>query len=125
MGSRIYPSVSSPIKSIQRGTAASAGNITISSVDINKAFATSFSNGSAGTVAGSANTSGTYTPSGGAVGAPGGSWNQSGSFPTYSGTRSLSGGTTSLAVAKYGAYLVNSTTITVTGACIWQVVEYL
>jgi hypothetical protein len=109
MGSRIYPSVSSPIKSIQRGTAASAGNITISSVDINKAFATSFSNGAAGTVAGSANTSGTYTPSGGAVGAPGGNWNQSGSFP----------------VAKYGAYLVNSTTITVTGACIWQVVEYL
>jgi len=125
MGSRIYPSTASPIKSVQRGTAASAGNITISSVNTNKAFVTSFSTGAAGTVAGSANTSGTYTPSGGSVGAPGGNLNTSGSFPTYSGTRSLSGGSTSLIAAKYGAYLVNATTITVTGACSWQVVEYL
>lgn len=125
MGSKIYPSVSSPVKSTQRGTSSSAGNITISSVDTSKSFVTSFSTGSAGTVAGSGNTSGTYTPSGGAVGAPGGNFNQSGSFPTYSGTRSLSGGSTSLASARYGAYLINSTTITVTGACSWQIVEYL
>lgn len=125
MGSKIYPAVSSPVKSTQRGSAASAGNITISSVDTSKSFVISFSIGSAGTVAGSGNTSGTYTPSGGAVGAPGGNFNQSGFFPTYSGTRSLSGGSTSLVSARYGAYLINSTTITVTGACNWQIVEYL
>jgi hypothetical protein len=124
MGSRIYPTISSPVKSIQRGTAASAGNITVSSVNVSKSFVTSFSTGSAGTVAGSGNTNGTYTPSGGSVGAPGGSFNGSGSFPSYSGTRSLSGGSTSLASARYGAYLVNSTTVTVTGACSWQLVEY-
>jgi len=125
MGSKIYPAVSSPVKSTQRGSAASAGNITISSVNASKSFVTSFSTGSAGTISGSGNTSGTYTPNGGSVGAPGGSWNQSGSFPTYSGTRSLSGGSTSLASARYGAYLINSTTITMTGACNWQIVEYL
>jgi hypothetical protein len=124
MGSKMYPSRVETIKSILRGTASSAGNITISSVNPNKSFVTSFSIGSAGTVAGTGDTSGTYTPSGGSVGAPGGSFNSPGSFPTYSGTRSLSGGTTSIAAAKYGAYLTNNTTLTVTGACNWQVIEY-
>jgi hypothetical protein len=124
MGAKIYPSMVATINSIQRGTAASAGSITISSVNTSKAFVTSFSTGAAGTAAGTGDTSGTYSPGGGSVGAPGGNLNTSGSFPTYSGTRSLSGGTTSIAAAKYGAYLVNSTTITVTGACNWQVVEY-
>lgn len=125
MASNIYPIISSSIKSVQRGTASSAGNITISSVNTNKSFARSFSTGSAGTVAGTGSTSGTYTPSGGSVGAPGGNWNVNGSFPTYSGTRSLSAGATSLASARYGVYLVNSTTITATGACNWEVIEYL
>ena len=125
MSIKVYPAVASGIKSVQRGAASSAVNITISSVNVDKAFAISFSTGSAGTVVGTGDTSGTYSPSGGSVGAPGGSFNGSGSFPTYSGTRSLSGGTTTLTVSKYGAYLVNSTTITVTGACNWQVLEYL
>lgn len=125
MASNVYPKSSSLIKSLQRGSTSSAGNVTISSIDTNKSVITSFSNGSAGTVAGSGSTSGTYTPNGGSCGAPGGSWNGTGSFPTYSGTRSLSGGSTSLVSAKYGAYIVNSTTITTTGACNWQVVEYI
>lgn len=124
MSSKIYPPSSSIIKSIQRGSTASAGNITVSAVDISKSFVTSFSTGSTGTVASNSSTSGTYTPSGGSVGAPGGNFNSSGSFPTYSGTRSLSGGTTSLASSRYGAYLLNSTTVTATGACSWQLVEY-
>ncbi len=125
MSINIYPAVASGIKSVQRGVALSLGNITISSVNPDKAFAISFSTGSAGTVAGTGDTSGTYSPNGGSVGAPGGSFNSAGSFPTYSGTRSLSGGTTSITVQKNGAYLVNSTTIAVTGACNWQVLEYL
>ena len=124
MGSKIYPSRVETIKSVLRGTAASAGNITISSVDANKSFVTSFSIGAAGTVSGTGDTSGTYTPNGGSVGAPGGNLNTSGSFPTYAGTRSLSGGTTSITSARYGAYLTNNTTLTVTGACNWQVIEY-
>ena len=61
MASTIFPQTISPIKSIQRGSAASAGNITISSVDTNKSFVRSFSTGSAGTsspVVGSIMTSG-------------------------------------------------------------------
>ncbi|MEY4331310.1 MAG: hypothetical protein RLZZ196_48 [Bacteroidota bacterium] len=128
MASNLYPLTSSPIKSIQRGTAASAGNVTISSVDISKSFVNSFSTGSSGTVAGLGTTEGVYTPAGGAVGAPSGSLNQNGSFPTYSGTRSITAtipNTNSFVSAKYGAYLINSTTITVTGACNWEVIEHI
>jgi hypothetical protein len=37
---------------------------------------------------------------------------------------SISGGTTALTTAVYGVYLVNSTTLTATGACRYEVVEY-
>jgi hypothetical protein len=126
MGSRIYPIASSPIKSIQRGSAASAGNVTISSVNTSKAFVRSFATGSAGTVAGTGSTSGTLNPSGGNIfGAGGGGFiSGGGSAATYSGTRSLSAGATSLTSARYGAYLSNSTTLVVDGACRWEVVEY-
>jgi hypothetical protein len=36
----------------------------------------------------------------------------------------ITGGSTNLYAASYGAYLTNSTTLTVTGPCQWQVVEY-
>jgi hypothetical protein len=126
MGSKIYPIVSSPIKSIQRGSAASSGSVTISSVNTSKAFVKSFSTGSAGTAAGTGTTSGTYSPSGGNIfGSGGGGFiSGGGSAPTYSGTRSLSAGATSLTSARYGAYLSNSTTLVVDGACNWEVIEY-
>lgn len=126
MGSKIYPINSSPIKSIQRGSASSAGSVTISSVNSSKAFVRSFSTGSAGTVAGTGNTSGTYNPSGGNIfGSGGGGFiSGGGSAATYSGTRSLSAGATSLTSARYGAYLSNSTTLVVDGACRWEVIEY-
>jgi hypothetical protein len=126
MASRVYPIVSSPIKSIQRGSAASAGNITISSVDTSKAFVKSFSTGSAGTVAGTGLTTGTYSPIGGNIFGPGGGGfiSGGGSAANYSGTRSLSASTTSLTSAKYGGYLSNSTTLVVDGACNWEVIEY-
>ena len=126
MASRVYPIVSSPIKSIQRGSAASSGSVTISSVNTSKAFVKSFSTGSAGTAAGTGTTSGTYSPSGGNIfGSGGGGFiSGGGSAPTYSGTRSLSAGGTSLTSARYGAYLSNSTTLVVDGACNWEVIEY-
>jgi hypothetical protein len=128
MSSNLYPNITSPIKSIQRGTTASSGNITISEVNISKSFINSFAIGSAGTVAGSGTTSGTYTPSGGAVGAPGGNLNQNGSFPTYSGTRLITASnpaTNGFVSQRYGVYFHTSTSLISTGACNWEVVEYI
>ena len=119
-----YPTVSSAIKSIQRGTTASSRAITISSVNTLKSFVTSFSTGSAGTVATNSSESGTLTPSGGSVATAANGAMGGGSFPNFIGTRSLSGGSTSLTSAEYGVSLTNSTTLTATGACRWQVVEY-
>ena len=125
MSLSVFPEQSSLIKSIQRGLSASAGNATISAIDISKSFITSFSTGSEGSVATNSDTSGTYTPSGGNMAQYSTSFNPGGgSFPDLSGTRTFSGGTTNLTTASYGAYIINSTTITVTGACRWQVVEY-
>ena len=125
MSIQVYPAVASGIKSVQRGSAASAGTITVSSVDTAKSFVTSFSTGSAGSVQTNSNTAGTYTPSGGNIGQYSQSFNpSSGSYPNLIGTRNFSGGSTSLTSAAYGAYIVNSTTITVSGACRWEVVEY-
>jgi hypothetical protein len=120
-----YPVTSSTIKSVQRGSTASAGNVTISAIDTSKSFVNSFSTGSAGSVQTNSNTAGTYTPSGGNIGQYSQSFNpSSGSYPNLIGTRNFSGGSTSLTSAAYGAYIVDSTTITVSGACRWEVVEY-
>ena len=120
-----FPATSSTIKSVQRGSTASAGNVTISSIDISKSFINSFSTSSSGSVGTNSSTSGTLTPSGGNVSVSSPSFNPAGgSFPNYVGTRSYSGGSTSLTSASFGAYIANSTTNTTTGACRWEVVEY-
>jgi hypothetical protein len=121
-----YPLVSSPIKSIQRGTAVSSGAITISAIDVSKSFCRSYSSASAGSVGVTGTSAGTLSPSGNAGNAEGGS-TQPGvrsSWPSYSGTRTLTAGATSLTSAEYGVRITNSTTITATGACNWEVVEY-
>lgn len=51
MGIASFPSVASPIKSIQRGSAASAGSITIAAVRVSRTTVSSFSTGASGTVA--------------------------------------------------------------------------
>jgi hypothetical protein len=120
-----FPATSSIIKSVQRGSTASAGNVTISQVNTAKSFINSFSTSSSGSVGTNSSTSGTLTPSGGNVSVSSPSFNPAGgSFPNYVGTRSYSGGSTSLTSASFGAYIANSTTITTTGACRWEVVEY-
>ncbi len=124
MSINIYPAVASGIKSVQRGVASSSGAITVSSVNTNKSFVTSFSTGSAGTVATNSSESGTLTPSGGSVATQANGAMGGGSFPNFIGTRSLSGGSTVLTSAEYGVTLTNSTTLTATGACRWQLVEY-
>ena len=120
-----FPATASIIKSVQRGSSASAGNVTISAIDISKSFINSFSTGSAGSIATNSSTSGTYTPQGGNFGQYSQSYNPgSGNWPNLVGTRGFSGGSTSLVSSAYGAFLLNSTTITLTGACRWEVVEY-
>ena len=120
-----YPVVESKIKSIQRGTAVVTGNITITSVDVSKSFARSYSTGSTGTVATNSSESGTLTPSGGSVATASNGAMGGGSFPNFIGTRTLSGGSTNLATVECGVSLTNSTTITATGPCRWEVIEYV
>jgi hypothetical protein len=173
MGVAVFPAsgggLTSAIKSLQRGVAASAGNITITSVDTSKTICNSFSTSSAGSVAATGtvsaangSTSATSTssasmslpigmssnlPSGNHSGIQTGTatqatcnWNStqvyftnnSGSIGAMNiaaqnvalNSTSISGGSTSLTAAVYGVYLVNSTTITATGPCRYEVVEY-
>lgn len=113
------------IRSIQRGTSAGAGNVTITAVDVGKTIVLSASKGSTGYVAARGNISlspegGYYTSrqSAGGVNAP----NNNTVLPGYSG--SITGGTTDLTVKVYSASLVDATTINCDGACGWQVIEY-
>jgi hypothetical protein len=155
MGIATYPAVSSPVKSIQRGSAVSAGNITINAVNTAKTMVNSFATSFSGTVAasGSINAANGSTSSAnqsvsGTVGPfaqngninPGSRYSPGTQNPgvnatntsNFSGTvnalnltlnsTSLTGGSTNLAAS--GAYLTNSTTLTTTGACRYEVVEY-
>jgi hypothetical protein len=179
MGVAIYPNTASVIKSLQTGTASSAGTITITAVNTAKTVVHSVSTGSAGTVAatgalsaatgtGSAiSFSGAYAYASGYTSSGPGSQTQPilniassvsprygttffAAYPGYASLGSssntdatyyinamntnasnislnatnLSGGTTSLTSAAYGATLTNSTTLTVTGPCTYQVIEY-
>jgi len=173
MGVAVFPAsgggLTSAIKSLQRGVASGAGNITITSVDTAKTICNSFSTSSAGSVA----ATGTISAANGSASATSTSsatlaltygqdsnapqnmqqgaaprlmqtrtcnWNsQQMSFANNTSTlgaqnisaqnvslntTSISGGSTSLTTAVYGVYLVNSTTITATGPCRYEVIEY-
>jgi len=176
MGIATFPASSaglaSVVKSVQRGTASSAGNITITSVDVNKTQVFSFSTGSAGTVqatgtisaaSGTASAQSTSAATGNSSLTLASQYISGGNGPTvraganysynprYGGNSfagysvsatnnlnamnvnaqnvslnatNLSGGTTSLTTAVYGVYLINSTTLTATGACRYEVIEY-
>jgi hypothetical protein len=174
MGIATFPAasggLSSAIKSIQRGVAASAGNITITAVDTTKTICNSFSTSSAGTVQATGTisaTSGTASAastSGAAIAATNRTVyaaTNRGNFPILmigglngrygtleanttsqaiaatnlaaqninaqnitTNATNLSGGTTALTTAVYGIHLVNATTITATGPCRYEVIEY-
>lgn len=118
------------VKKIQRGTATSAGTITIEEVVMEKTMVLSVSKGSAGTVAATgtlsmkqATISGTLSAgSKGSLGFGSGSTSISGTLAAHTGT--LSGGTTDLTVKEYSAVLTSPTTLTCDGACEWQVIEF-
>lgn len=158
MGINVFPvpSAGGGIKSVQRGSAGGAGNVTITAVDITKAFVNVFGTASSGTVAasGSISTSGNMStnvtdhgtvvymdgamryPSNGSrtVGTSGQSTDHSPARYNYSQTLSgsgtsnqsgnLSGGSNNLVAAVVQGFLANSTTLTVSGACRWEVVEF-
>lgn len=139
MAINVFPAAAGGgIKLVQRGEAVSGGTTTITAVDVTKTFVRSFSTGSAGTVATnsvnpSVTSSGTLSPSGGGSVRQGGYSHQigfiAGTFPTYTGTRTItsgtmSGGSMNATVKEFGVHLTNSTTLTATGACRWEVVEF-
>lgn len=144
----------SPIKSVQRGSAAGAGNVTITSIDINKAFVNIFGTTSSGNVSSSFNISansgnfnllgtGRWSSTGSTSGS---SYNvrpststanqsatYSGSHPTKfwnatttvnAGNFTVGSGSNNLVAAVVQGYLSNSTTLVVSGACRWEVVEF-
>ena len=124
-----FKGATTPIKNVQRGEATVAGNITITAVDPSKTIVNSFSTSSAGTVAATGDVAISLSPSGGETSryisdVNAANFLRSGSYPTYSGTGTLSGGTTNLTTAQYGAYLVNATTIAVTGPCRYEIIEF-
>ena len=106
MGSVIIPAAAGGgIKSVQRGTSVSAGNTTITAVDMTKSYVTTFPTGSSGSV----NTGV-------------GSWNGQNQMTSF--YASSFDFTTSFAAKTYGAYLSSSTVVTTTGPCRWEVVEF-
>ena len=150
-----YPPASSGgIKSVQRGLAASAGTVTITSVDITKAFVNVFGTTSSGSAAISGNINATNGSTSGYSGAK--AANNATAYtmgntglPMFSGAHNLiagiviaasnynangmnvglnatnlSPGTTNLVTAVVQGYLSNSTSLVVSGACRWEVVEF-
>lgn len=127
------------VKSVQRGTTASSGNITINAVNPAKTIVLSKSKGSAGTVAAtgsstftlSANAGGTTlyfavtSDSNQSIRSSGGYQSEGGYYGFYRGTINLGGGTTNLTTKEYSAQLVNNTTISCDGPVEWQVIEFV
>lgn len=132
----------SPIKTIQRGSAGGAGTVTISSVDISKSFVTIQGTAASGTVAatGSVNASSfniperrmeTYAASNSVFNLRNDSAYGRSSlnlwWPAASvsmNAQNISGGSTNLVAAQVTGYLSNSTSLVVSGACRYEVVEY-
>ena len=131
-----YPAPSTAIiASVQRGTTATSGSITISSVNPAKTLVNSFSTGAAGTVAATGALSaanGTVitvqnagSPSPRYGGGPAGATFNTTTRNIAMNTTNLSGGSTNLTSAAFGVYLSNATTLEATGACRYEVIEYV
>jgi len=112
------------IKSVQRGLASGSGNVTITAVDITKSFVTVFGTTSSGTVAASGTVNaanGTFT---GQVFAGNVANHNSATTNLAMNSTNLTGGSNNLVAAVVQGYLSNSTTLVVSGACRWEVVEF-
>lgn len=114
------PAAGGGIKSIQRGSTAVAGTITISAVNTTKTTVNSFSTASTGAIALAGTTSGSTNGNSGTqnlcgLGSGGGQ---------VVASISSTGSTNTLVSQVAGAYLSSSTQITTTGACRYEVVEF-
>ena len=138
MGINQFPAASSGLTSVvstvQRGTAATSGNITISSVNTAKTMVNSFSTAAAGTVASSGTLSAQNGNANVIIGVNGGYFRYtatSGATYTFGdrsitlNTTNVSGGSTNLTSAVFGVYLSDATTLVATGACRYEVIEYV
>lgn len=128
MGYSVFPAAAGGgIKSVQRGSAGSSGNVTITAVDIAKSFVTVFGTASTGTVAASGTVASTTYDSNSRPLVIGTNTALMHSGQVFGGTiaaATISGGTTNLVAAIVQGFLANSTTLTVSGACRWEVVEF-
>lgn len=126
MGYSVFPSAGGGgIKLVQRGSAGGAGDITITAVNTAKAFVNVFGTASSGTVAATATISSTSMNMGNAVRNAFNNVGRGNTAPTMDiGNRTLSAGTNNLVSAVVQGFLANSTTLTVSGACRWEVVEF-
>lgn len=149
MAVNTFPAVASPVKSVQRGSAAGAGTVTITAIDITKSMVHVFGTASSGTVAasfglnapGAGNVrlygvagspsnfgqnigpSGATAAGGNILVSNGNHWYQdvavnAGSAPTPNA------GSNNLVSAVVQGYLSGSTSLVVSGACRWEVVEF-
>jgi hypothetical protein len=126
MGIAVFPAAAGGgIKSVQRGSAGSSGNVTITAVDIAKSFVTVFGTASSGTVAATGTVAAhTFTTNSQAVGPSSTIQSKGNTFTGDIAAAALSGGTNNLVAAVVQGFLANSTTLTVSGACRWEVVEF-
>ena len=147
MAVNTFPAVASPVKSVQRGSAAGAGTVTITAIDITKSMVNVFGTASSGTVSASFNMSmnagsvrlvgmssqpnnwgtngrpSTATDGGYGNPNPNGNWWYE-DKTVNSGTASVGAGSTNLVSAVVQGYLSGSTSLVVSGACRWEVVEF-
>jgi len=112
------------IKLVQRGSAASAGTVTITAVNITKAFVNVFGTASSGAVAASATVSSGTLSSGDTRKAGGQGINFGNGANMNLAATNLSAGTNNLVSAVVQGYLSSSTELIVSGACRWEVVEF-
>lgn len=144
------------IKSVQRGSAAGSGTVTITAVNISKSFVTVFGTASSGTVAASFNMSSAASGNTTAVGletiggpsisnstgyrpnasSDGGGatargvtndyqihqWSQTVAVNAFN--YNIGAGSNNLVSAVTQGYLSDSTSLVVSGACRWEVVEF-
>ena len=154
MAINTYPAVASPVKSIQRGSAAGAGSITVTTIVPSKSTLQVFGTASSGTVAasfglnapGAGNTTIVGNMRTGSTNfyatapVPGGStglsafqqYGSSGGNAAWQRTVAVNAGTAptpnagsnNLVAAVVSGYISDATTIVVSGACRWELVEY-
>ncbi len=151
MGLSVFPAAAGGgIKLVQRGEAVASGNVTITAVDTAKAFVNIFGTASSGTVSASFglnsqnfNLLGSNFAVGsgdnfnmGSTGPVNRTSTESGNSLTVGNSQAffnkttainaanVNGGTNNLVSAVVQGFLASSTTLTVSGACRWEVVEF-